>query len=238
MRLRAQLGDELEARREHEARGATLLDGVADRIETNELHAILRKPIEHRHQIGPAGRVVDVDVDLLGREGGPDLGGHTRDLVGRERWPRPRPIDRRKFLVGGTAGEDHVSGKEHAVELRGLALLEPVLERFGFRRDMVDDEIGHDLEVLPRAPTSAQPPSRGRPGCDRSGRNPHPSHRSAGRTAEVRTAERPAKRAAHDLTEADEIAGETVDIGDQLRCVAQRGEASAGWSSLRRYLLA
>ena len=39
----------------------------------------------------------------------------------------------------------------------------------------------------------------------------------------MRTAERPTKRAAHDLTEADEIAGETVDIGDQLRCVAQRG---------------
>ena len=88
VRLRAQLGDELEARREHEARGATLLDGVPDRIETNELHAILRQPIEHRHQIGPAGRVVDVDVDLLGGEGRPDLGGHTGDLVGRERWPR------------------------------------------------------------------------------------------------------------------------------------------------------
>ena len=39
----------------------------------------------------------------------------------------------------------------------------------------------------------------------------------------MRTAERPAKRAAHDLTQADEIAGETVDIGDQLWCVAQRG---------------
>ena len=36
---------------------------------------------------GPAGRVVDVDVDLLGREGGPDLGGHTGNLIGRERQP-------------------------------------------------------------------------------------------------------------------------------------------------------
>ena len=161
VRLRAQLGDELEAGREHEARGASLLDGVPDRVETNELHAILRQPIEHGHQIGPAGRVVDVDVDLLGREGGPDLGGHTSDLVGRERWPRSRPIDRRKFLVGGTAGEDHVSGKEHAVELRGLALLEPVLERFGFRRDMVDDEIGHDLEVLPEGTDLGPAPEPG-----------------------------------------------------------------------------
>ena len=72
-----------------------------------------------------------------------------------------RPIDRRKLLVGGAAGEDHVSGEEHAVELRSLTLLEPVLERFGFRRDMVDDEIGHDLEVLPEGTDLGPAPSRG-----------------------------------------------------------------------------
>ena len=222
VRFRAQLGDELEAGRKHEARGAALLDGVADGVETNELHAVLRQPIEHRHQIGPAGRVVDVDVDLLGREGRPDLGGHTGNLVGRERWPRSRPIDRRKLFVGGAAGEDHVSGEEHAVELRSLAFLEPVLERFGFRRDMVDDEIGHDLEVLPEGTDLGPAPE---PGVDLGVIDRIETRiRAIDRREErqqMRTAERPAKRAAHDLTEADEIAGETIDVGDQLWCVAQ-----------------
>ena len=137
-----------------------LLDGVPDRAETNELHAILRQPIEHGHQIGPAGRVVDVDVDLLGREGRPDLRGHTRDLVRREGRPRPRPVDRRKFLVGGTARKDHVLRQEHAVELRGLTFLEPVLKGFGFRRNMVHDEVGHELEILTERTNLGPTPSR------------------------------------------------------------------------------
>ena len=75
VRLRGEVGDEGERLGNHEAARAGLLDRIADRVEPDGTDARRVKPVEHAREVAPAFRVVDVDVDLLAGERGPQQHG-------------------------------------------------------------------------------------------------------------------------------------------------------------------
>jgi hypothetical protein len=113
----------------HEAAVAWLLDGVAHRVAAHHRHAGLRQLPQDGQQVGLALRVVDVDVDLLGGEGGPQ---DAALAIGQgdegERRARPRPVDGQQVFLGRTVREHRVHRQEQAVVGRCAALGGKVLE--------------------------------------------------------------------------------------------------------------
>jgi hypothetical protein len=71
VRLRGHIGDERKRLRDHETAGARPLDREPDGVEPNRPYPGGMQSRKDRRQISPALRVLDVDVDLLAGERGP-----------------------------------------------------------------------------------------------------------------------------------------------------------------------
>ena len=152
-RLVGQLFEEVIGLGDHEAACARLLDGIARRIKPDRGDPGAGKILQNAVEIGRSLLAMDVDVDLLRREGGPDhllaaiLEGDLREgQIG------PRAVDGVEILLGGAIGEDLAIGEEHVRMLGRLTLLQIVLEGGAVGGDMVDDEIGHHVDRLRQGP--------------------------------------------------------------------------------------
>ena len=70
--------------------------------------------------------MLDVDIHLRWHEGGPNQATLAGNLV-RGKWhARAWAVERGDAFFGSAVWEHYVEGKEHAVELAGLALFLPV----------------------------------------------------------------------------------------------------------------
>ena len=159
------------------------LDRIADRIEADEVDVALAESVEDPDQVAPAGIAFHVDVDLLVGERGPDGPDRTvgeRDVV--ERRCRTRSIDHRLLGCVRHLPVEHVERREEHRGMRRLVAMEaPVGELGRVDRDVVDDQVGDDVDdgaevghVGPRAEarvdTRCGRPGRSRRHCRRSGR--------------------------------------------------------------------
>ena len=220
--------DELVRLGNHEARGARALDGIADRIEADQADVSLVEPVEDREQVVPPGVVLDIDVDLLVGECGPDgVNRAVRERHVVERWRRTRPIEDR--LLGGARHRpaEHVERRE---EHRGVigrgAAQPPVDELCGVDRDVIDDQISHHVDhgaefghVGPRAESGVDAGVVDRVEAGVAAVDRHVERK------DVHPAECPGERAAQGASKACEVARQSVRVGDQLRLIAHRSSA-------------
>ena len=115
MALRGDVGNERERLGNHEAARTGLLDREADGVEPDGPDSRRMKPVQHALEISPPFRVMDIDVNLLAGKGRPQQ--HViavRGPVFRERWMRPRRVQRKQIRFAGTGSEDAVVGEKHA----------------------------------------------------------------------------------------------------------------------------
>ena len=160
--LAPEFRDEIERFGNHEATGARLLDGVADRVQANDANAGILKLIENPRQVIPARRMTNIDVDLLGRESGPEkMLGSVGEARLCKRKAGARAIDAEQFGLARAVGEDAAQCQKHSGERRFFAALvksrncgERVEMWFTMRSAMIST-------CRLRARTSSQEPRRG-----------------------------------------------------------------------------
>ncbi len=115
-RALGELADEVEGLRHHERAVTALLDRVADRIEPNHAHAVRGERLQDGVEVPDSLRMLYIDVDLLGRESGPeDAPGAVRQRHRRKWEAGPRPVDRQKILLARAVGKHAIECQEHPV---------------------------------------------------------------------------------------------------------------------------
>ena len=148
-----QVRDERQRLRDHEAAGARLLDGETCGVDANRADARRLEALEDRVEIPAAFGMMDVDVDLLGRERGPEQDAFAvRCLVLRERQAGTDRVEREQIGFAGAPRKDAREGQEQARIRRRLATRVEVDELRRTAGDVVDDHVGHDLGARRQRP--------------------------------------------------------------------------------------
>jgi hypothetical protein len=113
VRLRGEIVDEGERLRRQEARRTGGLHRVAHGVQAHHGDPALRQAAEHPRQVVAGRPVVDVEVDLVRCERGPQQPGPRAEDGACEGEARPGPDDAEQVCLGGAAREDPVVGEEH-----------------------------------------------------------------------------------------------------------------------------
>ena len=148
-RLFGQLPDKRKRFGNHEARGPRFLDGVAGGIQADRANACRLKLIQNLLQIAFARGIANVDIDLLRRECRPQqaLGSILKPQPGkRQGWARPINLEQVRFPR--TVRKHAVVRQEHSRIGGRVPVLLKIGKLRGLARHMVDDQIGHDVDVL------------------------------------------------------------------------------------------
>ena len=211
--------DEVHRLGQHEARSACAFDRVADSVEAHARDPSGCEAVEDALQVGPTEGMLDVDVDLLIGEGGPHhSAGAIVEVDHGEGRCRAGPIDRSDLLRRWSAAEDMLWGEEHRSSRRVVASRQPLAKRCGFRRNMVHDQIGHQVvsrcqvgDALPRADAGVH---RGVVDGIESCVGAVDRHEER---QQVHPTERPVELLVEQGADAVDVAGEAVGVRDQHR---------------------
>ena len=142
------LGNEVEGFGQHEATRPGALDGIAHGVQAHLADAVGGQRLENAFEVGPPLGMLDIDVELLRRERGPqDLCLAIGQAGRRQRQSGPRAVDRQQLALMGAGGKHHAQRQKQAGIGRGAAVGKVVQKLRRFGRDVVDDHIGHDLQL-------------------------------------------------------------------------------------------
>ena len=166
--------------------------------------------------------MVHIDVDLLRGEGGPEQAAFAIGQRGHgEGHAGARAVNGQQVFFGGAVRENRFHGQEQAVKFGVLALGREVLKLRRFAGHVVDDDVGHHVDVL-RQFTDALPVAQ--TGIDlgvvnrvktRVGPIDFVKERQ-----QVNPAKNPLQGAAQEFAQfIQRLTAKTVDISDQLNLV-------------------
>ena len=174
--------------------------------------------------------MLDVDIDLVARERGPQQRRFAPcRRVLREGQGRTRRLQHRQVRLPGAVGKHPVIGEKQAGEWRGAAARLVVQELRRVTRDVIDDDVGHDVgacgergDVFPGAEPriDLRVIDRVESGVRAVDRMEERQHVDAAERSGERTLEQP-------LQVAERAAREAVGVGDQLRLVLHRAAGNA-----------